>query len=279
MTTEDKTHEYVLQTYGRFPLAIARGQGAQVWDESGHEYLDFCAGIATCSIGHCHPNLTRAIHEQSQKLIHCSNLYYTEPQAKLAETIVDKIVQQKGKIFFSNSGAEANDGLIKFARRYGQESNRYEVITFQNSFHGRTIGSMSATAQAKIHEGFNPLLPGFKYVALNDLEAVKEAITEKTIAFLLEPIQGEGGVNAATKGFLEGLANLAQEKDLLLLLDEVQCGFGRTGDLNGYDSITQKLKPDGISWAKGRPRQPWLYLWRQCSSLCSLSSSHRHHLE
>lgn len=251
MTTSQKTQQYVLNTYGRFPLTVARGEGTKVWDDDGREYLDFCAGIATCSLGHCHPALTSAIAEQSTTLMHCSNLYYIQPQADLAELIVEKVVQQPGKVFFSNSGAEANDGLIKLARRFGLASGRYEVITFNKSFHGRTIGSMSATAQAKIHEGFDPLLPGFRYVEPNDLNAVKDALTDKTVAFLLEPIQGEGGVNPMTKEFLESLSVLAKENDLLLLLDEVQCGFGRTGDLNGYDTIAPGLVPDAISWAKG----------------------------
>lgn len=251
MTTTEKTKQYVLETYGRFPLTVARGQGTKVWDERGREYLDFCSGIATCSLGHCHPALTRAIAEQSTSLMHCSNLYHIEQQADLAELIVEKVVGQAGKIFFSNSGAEANDGLIKLARRFGQATGRYDVITFNKSFHGRTIGAMTATAQAKIHEGFDPLPTGFTYVEPNDLDAVKAALTDKTVAFLLEPIQGEGGVNPMSKEFLEGLAALAREKDLLLLLDEVQCGFGRTGDLNGYDTVAPGLVPDGISWAKG----------------------------
>lgn len=251
MTTTEKTQKYVLQTYGRFPLTVARGEGTRVWDETGREYLDFCMGIATCSLGHCHPALTAAISAQATTLMHCSNLYNIVPQADLAELIVEKIVKNPGQIFFSNSGAEANDGLIKLARRFGLATGRYEIITFNKSFHGRTIGSMSATAQAKIHDGFDPLLPGFRYVDLNDLDAVKAALTDKTVAFLLEPIQGEGGVNVANKEFLEGLAALAHENDLLLLLDEVQCGFGRTGDLNGYDTIAPGLVPDGISWAKG----------------------------
>jgi len=251
MTTTEKTQQYVLQTYGRFPLTVTRGEGTRVWDENGREYLDFCMGIATCSLGHCHPALTSAIAAQSTTLMHCSNLYNIAPQADLAELIVEKIVKQPGKIFFANSGAEANDGLIKLARRFGQATGRYEIITFNKSFHGRTIGAMSATAQAKIHDGFDPLLPGFKYLDLNDLDAVKAALNDKTIAFLLEPIQGEGGVNVATKEFLEGLSDLAQENNILLLLDEVQCGFGRTGDLNGYETIAPSLLPDGISWAKG----------------------------
>ena len=251
MNTIEKTQNYVLPTYGRFPLTVTHGEGARVWDESGREYLDFCMGIATCSLGHCHPALTSAIQEQANTLMHCSNLYNIVPQADLAELIVEKVVQQPGKIFFSNSGAEANDGMIKLARKHGFESGRHEIITFNKSFHGRTIGSMTATAQGKIHDGFGPLLPGFVYLEPNDLDAVKSALTAKTVAFLLEPIQGEGGVNPMTADFLTGLSTLAKENDLLLLLDEVQCGFGRTGKLNGYDTIAPGLTPDAISWAKG----------------------------
>ncbi|MGJ8698203.1 MAG: aspartate aminotransferase family protein [Verrucomicrobiaceae bacterium] len=251
MTTIEKDSQYVLQTYGRFPLALSKGAGTRVWDEDGHEYFDFCAGIATCSLGHCHPALTSAITAQAGQLMHCSNLYFTKQQSDLAELLVEKIVQQPGKVFFSNSGAEANDGLIKLARRHGVESGRHEIITFNQSFHGRTIGAMSATAQGKIHDGFGPLFPGFIYSPLNDLAAVEAAITEKTSAFLVEPIQGEGGVQVATKEFLEGLAALGKKHNILLLLDEVQCGMGRTGNLNGFDTIAPGLKPDGISWAKG----------------------------
>lgn len=251
MTTPEKSQQYVLPTYGRFPLTVVRGEGARVWDDAGKEYLDFCAGIATCSLGHCHPALTAAIREQSATLIHCSNLYHIPGQADLAELIVEKVVTRPGKIFFANSGAEANDGLIKLARRFGKATGRYEIITFNQSFHGRTLGSMSATAQAKIHEGFDPLLPGFRYLPPNDLEAVEAALTDKTAAFLLEPIQGEGGVNPMTRDFLEGLAALARKNELLLLIDEVQAGFGRTGDLNGYDTIAPGLAPDAVSWAKG----------------------------
>ena len=251
MTTSEKTEQYLLQTYGRFPLTIVRGSGTKVWDDRGREYLDFCAGIATCSIGHCHPALSKAIADQAQTLMHCSNLYAGDNQADLAELLVEGIIGEPGKVFFSNSGAEANDGLIKLARRFGAESDRHEIITFSKGFHGRTIGAMSATAQGKIHGGFGPLFPGFVYSDFNDLAAAKAAITDKTAAFLVEPIQGEGGVNVATKEFLEGLAALAKEHNLLLLLDEVQTGFGRTGEINGWEPIAPDIQPDAVSWAKG----------------------------
>lgn len=257
MITAKKAAKYHLPTYGRFPITISRGQGARVWDEDDRLYLDFCTGIATCALGHCHPAQSETIAKQARTLIHCSNLYYNKPQADLAEYLVEKIIQLPGKIFFGNSGAEANDGLIKLARRFGRENpsengeSRYEVITFSKSFHGRTLGSMSATAQEKIHAGFDPLLPGFRYVVFNDLAAAREAITEKTAAILVEPIQGEGGVNVATAEFLRGLRDLCDEKNLLLMFDEIQCGMGRTGQMNGWASVAPELVPDAVSWAKG----------------------------
>ena len=248
---------YILPTYANFPLTAVRGEGARLWDDAGNEYLDFCAGIATCSLGHCHPSLTEAITTQAKTLIHCSNLYQIPQQKELARTLVEDFVQIPGKIFFGNSGAEANDGMIKTARRFGHarpDKNgkaRYEVITFNSSFHGRTLGSMAATAQEKIHVGFAPLLPGFRYVPFNDLGALKAAINETTAGILLEPIQGEGGVHLASPEFLQGVADLCQKNDLLLMLDEIQCGIGRTGDLMGWKSIYPDLKPDTISFAKG----------------------------
>ena len=251
MTTLEKSQHYLMPTYGRFPLTLVRGEGARVWDEQGREYLDFCMGIATCSLGHCHQALTTAIKEQCEQLMHCSNLYHIPAQADLAELLVEKVVQQPGKVFFSNSGAEANDGLIKLARKFGQQDGRHEIITFTQSFHGRTLGAMAATGQEKIHGGFGPLMPGFVYSPLNDLAALEEKLTEKTCAFLLEPVQGEGGVNPATPKFLRALAELAKKHNLLLMIDEVQAGFGRTGHLNGYQAIVPELVPDAISWAKG----------------------------
>lgn len=251
------SESYVLPTYANFPLTIIKGEGARLWDDAGNGYLDFCAGIATCSIGHCHPVLSDAISAQAKTLMHCSNLYQIPQQKELARVIVEDFKLPSGKIFFANSGAEANDGMIKTARKFGHtkpQSNgeaRYEVITFNSSFHGRTLGSMAATGQKKIQEGFAPLLPGFRYVDLNDLDALKAAINETTAGIMLEPIQGEGGVNEATPEFLEGVSDLCKEHDLLLMLDEVQCGFGRTGTLHGYQSIYPDLQPDTISWAKG----------------------------
>ncbi|NWK54719.1 acetylornithine/succinylornithine family transaminase [Verrucomicrobiaceae bacterium N1E253] len=248
---------YLLPTYANFPLTLVRGEGTRVWDENGTDYLDFCAGIATCSIGHCHPSLSEAIAKQASTLMHCSNLYQIPQQKELARTLVEDFVQTPGKIFFGNSGAEANDGMIKTARRYGHArpqadgSPRYEVITFKQSFHGRTLGSMAATAQTKIQQGFDPMLPGFRYCPFNDLDALRSCISETTVGIMLEPIQGEGGVHEARPEFLRGLAELCQQHDLLLMFDEIQCGLGRTGSLMGWQAICPELQPDTISWAKG----------------------------
>jgi acetylornithine/succinyldiaminopimelate/putrescine aminotransferase len=197
--------------------------------------------------------VVKALTEQASTLIHVSNWYCIDKQAELARLIVEECVEIPGKCFFCNSGAEANEGLIKFARKYGQQTGgRFEIITFTGSFHGRTFGAMTATAQEKIHGGFGPLPPGFVYVPFNDLEALKAAITDKTVAILVEPVQGESGVNAVTAEFLRGAQALCREKDLLLLLDEVQVGFGRAGEMAGWRSIIpgDEIQPDGISWAK-----------------------------
>lgn len=257
MSTADTFQHYVLPTYGRFPLVPVSGAGCRLWDDAGKSYLDFCTGIAVCSLGHCHPRLVEAIREQAGKLLHCSNLYQIPQQAELAEEINVHHVKIPGKVFFSNSGAEANDGLIKSARRFGHKrpqpdgSPRYEVVTFLQSFHGRTLGSMSATGQTKIQEGFDPLLPGFRYLPFNDIAALENSIRPETAAILLEPIQGEGGVNTATPEFLRAVAALCKKHDLLLFFDEVQAGFGRCGDAMAWRMIAPEIEPDGISWAKG----------------------------
>ena len=257
MTTPELYAQHVLPTYGRFPLIPVRGAGCRLWDEAGKSYLDFCMGIAVCSLGHCHPRLVEAIRAQVGELMHVSNLYQPPLQAQLAEEINVHHVQLPGKVFFSNSGAEANDGLIKAARRFGLKrpqadgSQRYEVLTFLQSFHGRTLGAMSATGQKKIQEGFDPLLPGFRYLPFNDIEALENAVRPETAAILLEPIQGEGGVNCCTPEFMRAVAELCKQHDLLLFFDEVQTGFGRCGDAMAWRMIAPEIKPDGISWAKG----------------------------
>lgn len=262
MDTLDLTNSYVMPTYGRFPVALARGEGTRVWDESGRAYLDFCTGIAVCTLGHAHPGMRRILQDQAAQLWHCSNLYHIRPQAELARFLVERVVGLPGRVFFSNSGAEANDGLIKAARRYGvarpssSGQPRSLVLTFDRSFHGRTLGGIAATGQAKVKEGFDPLLPGFRHLPFNDLGAVRQAVDEDpAVAVLAEPVQGEGGVHAMTPEFLRGLRAVCDERDMLLLLDEVQCGAGRTGDWCGWQSVlgaaAGDFRPDGMSWAKG----------------------------
>ena len=257
-TDFDPTTAPILETYARFPLTLVKGEGARVWDDAGARYLDFCAGIAVCSLGHCHPVMVEAIEKQARQLIHVSNLYHTQPAAQLAERI-NQLVEIPGKSFFANSGAEANDGLIKLARRFGRHcpdpatgEARSEIVSFNKSFHGRTLGGIAATGQQKVKEGFDPLLPGFRHVPYNNLAALAEAVDANTCAILLEPIQGEGGINPATPEFLEGVARLCKTRNLLLLLDEVQCGFGRLGEMMAWRALgAPDLQPDAISWAKG----------------------------
>jgi len=250
-STADLYRDYVMPTYGRFDLVLSRGEGALVWDEAGKAYLDFGAGIAVCSLGHAHPKLAKALADQTAALIHTSNLYMTRPQGELAKLIVD-LVDLGGKVFFCNSGAEANEGLYKLARKFGAPTGRHEIITFTNSFHGRTLGGISATGQEKVKTGFSPLVEGFVHVPFNDLAAIEAAITPKTVAILLEPVQGEGGINPATPEFLKGVRVLCDKHDLLLMFDEVQCGFGRTGDWCAWRTIVPTgVEPDAVSWAKG----------------------------
>lgn len=245
--------EFVLPNYGRYEVWPVRGEGPYVWDRDGKKYLDFAGGVAVCPLGHCPPPVVKALTEQANTLIHVSNWYCIDKQAELARILVEECVGIPGKVFFCNSGAEANEGLLKMARKYGQATGgRYEIITFTGSFHGRTFGAMTATAQEKIHGGFGPLPPGFVYVPFNDLAALQAAITDKTVAILLEPIQGESGVHPVTPEFLRSIQDLCQQKDLLLLLDEVQAGFGRAGELAGWRSVIpgNEIQPDAISWAK-----------------------------
>jgi len=218
---------HVLQTYGRFPLTFVKGKGQYVWDSEGKRYLDMGGGIAVNILGHAHPDLQKALSEQSQTLWHCSNLYQHRWQGELAEALVHRIGD--GKIFFSNSGAESNEGLYKLARRYGHAEGRHEIITFKQSFHGRTLAGIAATGQAKVQEGFGPLVSGFQHAEFNDLRSVKEKISPSTVAVMLEGIQGEGGIHPATPEFLLGLRELCDTHQLLLLWDGVQCGHYRTG--------------------------------------------------
>lgn len=240
----------IVPTYGRFDLDIASGLGCRVRDFHGREYLDFGAGIAVCSLGHSHPEVGAAAAEQAMRLVHCSNLYRTKPGADLAGRIVD--VTGPGKVFFCNSGAEANEGLIKLARRFGSATGRHGIITFTGSFHGRTMACISATGQDKVKKDFGPLLEGFVHVPFGDIGAVRSAIDERTAAILVEPVQGEGGIHPATAEFLRDLRAVCDSCNLLLLFDEVQCGLGRTGDWCGWHTLgAADVRPDGVSWAKG----------------------------
>ncbi|MEY2408494.1 MAG: acetylornithine/N-succinyldiaminopimelate aminotransferase [Verrucomicrobiota bacterium] len=245
---------HVVPSYGRFDLALVRGAGCQVWDVNGSRYLDLGGGIAVCALGHAHPEITEALIEQSRRLVHVSNLYYNEPQGRLAERIVRHLAP--GKIFFSNSGAEANEGLYKAARKYGHEEGRFEILTALNSFHGRTLGGISATGQEKVKKGFEPLVPGFRHVPYNDLQAMRDALSPATVAILIEGIQGEGGVTLARADYLLGLRALCDEKNLLLFIDAVQCGHFRTGRFQSFQRIlegvpgAEKFLPDGVSMAK-----------------------------
>ena len=244
--------KYVVPTYARFDLALERGEGSYVWDVNGRRYLDFGGGIAVCVLGHANPEITDALAEQSRKLVHVSNLYYTEPQARLAKRIVDLIAP--GRVFFCNSGAEANEGLFKLARKFGRDKGRYEIITASESFHGRTLAGIAATGQEKVKKGFEPMVAGFRHVPFNNLEAMRAAITESTAAILIEAIQGESGITIATGEYLLGLRELCDQRDLLLLLDEVQAGHFRTGRFHSWQTIVDAAStflPDGISIAKG----------------------------
>ena len=244
--------ENVVPSYGRFDLVLERGEGSYVWDVNGKRYLDFGAGIAVCALGHAHPEITAALNEQSRKLVHVSNLYYTEPQAQLAKRIVDLIAP--GRVFFCNSGAEANEGLFKLARKFGHDEGRYEIITATDSFHGRTLAGIAATGQEKVKNGFEPAVGGFKHVPFNDLDAMRRAVTPETAAILIEATQGESGIVAATPEYLVGLRKLCDERNLLLLLDEVQAGHFRTGKFQSWQRILEDrhvdFRPDGISMAK-----------------------------
>ena len=239
----------IMNTYKRFPVAMVRGLGAKLWDANGREYLDLVAGIAVCNLGHCHPNVVAAIKEQADSLMHVSNLYYTEPQAQLARLLVENSFADK--VFFCNSGAEANEAAIKLARKYAHENmgpDKFELITMKDSFHGRTMATITATGQEKFQFGFTPLLEGFSYAPFNDLKALEAAITVKTCGIMLEPIQGEGGVIIPDAEYLAGVRDICDRHGILLIIDEVQTGMGRTGKLFAYEY--SKIKPDIMTLAK-----------------------------
>ncbi len=246
---QELEHKYFMHTFDRIPITLVRGKGARVWDENGREYLDFVAGWAVNSLGHCHPAVVKAVTEQTRTLIQTSNQFYTVPQIHLAELLVQNSCLDK--VFFCNSGAEAAEGAVKLARRYGKLhlNGAYEVITTINSFHGRTLAMVAATGQAKFQEPYLPLPIGFINVKYNNIEAIKAATTEKTCAVMLEPIQGEGGVNLPDEGYLRAVRAWCNQKGLLLILDEIQTGIGRLGTLFGYEQYG--IEPDIMTLAKG----------------------------
>lgn len=246
----DDSNNYLMHTYNRFPVAIRKGRGMKVWDTDGKEYLDFLGGVAVNCLGHCHPKVVIAIQKQAQRLIHISNYFHIESQTKLAKVLVDNSFANK--VFFCNSGAESNEAAIKLARRYFRElagQNKFEIITALNSFHGRTLGTLSATGQEKFKIGFEPLVPGFKHVEFNDVGAIEKAITKNTCAVMLEPVQGESGVKIPDEDYLREVRKLCDKHGILLVLDEVQTGMGRTGKLFAYENYG--MTPDIMTLAKG----------------------------
>ncbi|MBO5688885.1 MAG: aspartate aminotransferase family protein [Lentisphaeria bacterium] len=243
--TIERHSRYILPTYAPQKVFV-RGEGVYLWDVDGRRYLDFGSGISVCNLGHCHPKVTAAIQQQAATLVHVSNLYYNTVTSVLAEKLISKSFD--GAVFFANSGAEANEGLIKLARKYGNRTGRNEIIAMENSFHGRTLATLAATGRAKYRQGFEPDMPGFKHVPFNDFEALAAAVTDKTCAVMLEMVQGEGGVLPVDVEYLWKVRALCAEKDMLLLCDEVQCGMGRTGTLFAWQGAG--VEPDAFSLAK-----------------------------
>ena len=247
---KESAEQYLMGTYARQPISIVRGRGTKVYDLEGREYVDFVGGIAVNLLGHGHPDLVLAVQKQAAQLIHTSNLYYTEPQVRLAQMLVDHSFADQ--VFFCNSGAEANEAAIKLARRYSHDkygAGRFEIITMKQSFHGRTMATLTATGQEKVQKGYEPLLPGFSYVPFNHLAELQQAVTDKTAAIMLEPIQGEGGVHVASREYLKAVRELCTQRDILLIFDEVQTGMGRTGTLFAYEQMN--VQPDIMTLAKG----------------------------
>jgi len=253
MPTEElkaSADQYLMGTYARQPISIVRGRGTKVYDLEGREYVDFVGGIAVNLLGHAHPDLVLAVQKQAAQLIHTSNLYYTEPQVRLAQMLVDHSFADQ--VFFCNSGAEANEAAIKLARRYSHDkygAGRFEIITMKQSFHGRTMATLTATGQEKVQKGYEPLVPGFSYVTFNHLAELQHALTDKTAAIMLEPIQGEGGVHVVSREYLKAVRELCTQRDILLIFDEVQTGMGRTGTLFAYEQLN--VQPDIMTLAKG----------------------------
>lgn len=248
---------YTVPNYSRLPLVPDRGEGTCLYDVTGRQFLDFGGGVAVCSLGHASPVITQAITDQAARLIHCSNWYEISGQGELAQFLVETVMAVPGKCLFGNSGAEAIEALLKLARKFGHLTPapdgrpRTGIITLEQSFHGRTFGGISATGQQKVKDGFEPLLPGFTHIPCNDIAALEAAVTDETAAILLEPLQGEGGVNPVSAEFLRAAARICRERNLLLLFDEIQCGLGRAGHWCGWKPVAPEIVPDGVAWAKG----------------------------
>ncbi len=245
----DRAEHSVMKTYGRYPLVAMRGEGCRLWDVDDKEYLDFLAGVAVNNLGHCHPKVVAALREQAGMLLHCSNFYQIPQQIELAEWLCARSFADR--VFFCNSGAEANEGAMKLARKHSFEkygNDRYEIITAKASFHGRTLGGISATGQEKVQAGFAPMIPGFINVPFGDIDALRATITPRTCAIMLEPVQGEGGVHVPPAGYLKAVRTLCDDKDLLLIFDEIQVGCGRTGTLWAYQQ--EGVEPDVMTLAK-----------------------------
>ncbi|MBI5484127.1 MAG: acetylornithine transaminase [Deltaproteobacteria bacterium] len=245
----EKSDRYIMKTYGRYPIVPVKGEGCRLWDADGKEYLDFLGGVAVNNLGHCHPRVVKALQEQAAQLIHCSNYYQIPQQIELAELLCSHSFADKA--FFCNSGAEANEAAIKLARKYSRDTfgpERYEIITAADSFHGRTMATVSATGQEKVQRFFDPLLHGFKHVPFNDIAALEAAVTPTTCAVMLEPIQGEGGVNVPSAGYFQAVREICDRHGLLLIFDEVQVGMGRTGKLFAYEHFD--VIPDIMTLAK-----------------------------
>jgi len=245
----DLESRYYMRTFSRLPVVFERGEGMYVYDDEGKPYLDLVGGIAVNILGHAHPAVVQAITDQAHKLIHASSLYYSEPQLELANWLIER--SPADRIFFANSGAEANEGALKLARKYGRtrRNGAYEVITIEHSFHGRTLATLAATGQAKYHEPFAPMPDGFKFVPFNDFPAMQAAISAKTAAIMLEAIQGESGIHIHSREYLQAVRKLCDDNDILLMCDEIQCGLGRTGTFYGFQQFG--IEPDVITLAKG----------------------------
>jgi len=247
--TMNMADKYMFKTYGRFPICLVKGEGCRVWDEEGKEYLDFVGGIAVCALGHSAALVTRALKEQSRELVHVSNLYYTKPQTDLAQLLVEHSFADR--VFFCNSGAEANEAAIKLARRYSKEkfgARRHVIVSMNNSFHGRTMATLSATGQGKIQAGYDPLLEGFKFAAFNDFDSLRGNLDDSVCAVILEPIQGEGGVVCPDPCYLKKVSDLCKDSGITLIFDEVQVGMGRTGSFFAHEHYG--VTPDIVTMAK-----------------------------